>query len=391
MDNFRLAALTALWYAASLLFNLGMKRSHALIPDVLVLTTLQFCVGAVALGVAWGFNAVRGPEFSRQNALVCWSALLFFGGTLCTNVSLTLLSVSFAHVVKTLEPFFTVAIVYAWERTPPSCTSVLALALTAAGVLVATSVQRKSAGKDSAFSAGLAVALLANLFLQLRNVLNKRLMKGADDEAAESTPRPLELMLYTLALGLPLQLAVHAGADVVNALEPAPPAVSRYAHYGDAHPLWLLVTPLAFVAYQAASILVLAQVDPVMHAVLNACKRMVVIGLGAALMREVLSVGYAAGAAFAVAGVAAYSLAKGLSTSAAHTRAQLVLSVALFGVAAVAASGGVLGPPLPGGGAAAVVLRPPPPPPRQHGRANASLFASRKSHLRRPTSYKAGS
>ena len=49
MDNFRLAALTALWYAASLLFNLGMKRSHALIPDVLVLTTLQFCVGAVAL------------------------------------------------------------------------------------------------------------------------------------------------------------------------------------------------------------------------------------------------------------------------------------------------------------------------------------------------------
>ena len=79
MDNFRLAALTALWYAASLLFNLGMKRSHALIPDVLVLTTLQFCVGAVALGVAWGFNAVRGPEISRQTALVCWSALLFFG------------------------------------------------------------------------------------------------------------------------------------------------------------------------------------------------------------------------------------------------------------------------------------------------------------------------
>ena len=156
--------------------------------------------------------------------------------------------------------------------------------------------------------------------------------------------------------------------------------MSRYAHYGDAHPLWLLVTPLAFVAYQAASILVLAQVDPVMHAVLNACKRMVVIGLGAALMREVLSVGYAAGAAFAVAGVAAYSLAKGLSTGAAHTRAQLVLSVALFGVAAVAASGGVLGPPLPSGGAAAVVNRPPPPPPRQHGRANASLFASRKWH-----------
>ena len=143
-----------------------------------------------------------------------------------------------------------------------------------------------------------------------------------------SPPSPLELLLATMSAGLPMQLALQGCMDSYAVLQPHPPAVSRYAHYGDAPVLWLLVPPLCFVVYQAASICVLARVEPVTHAVLNALKRMVVIGLGAALTHEAHSAYYLGGAALAVAGVSAYSLSKFMRTSASHTRTRIGLVAA---------------------------------------------------------------
>ena len=65
--------------------------------------------------------------------------------------------------------------------------------------------------------------------------------------------------------------------------------------------------------------------EPVTHAVLNALKRMAVIGLGAALTHEHYSAYYVGGAAVAVAGVSAYSLSKFLRTEASHTRMRILL------------------------------------------------------------------
>jgi len=195
--------------------------------------------------------------------------------------------------IKTCEPFFTVVIVYMFDGTLPGRTSTLALVTAVTGVLVASVAQRASAGKSHDFAVGISVAMLANLALQLRNVVNKRLMATDDgrsgtalilpssdaspqsdaSEASESVPSdpppppppPFTLMLLTLAGALPLQLMLHAASDVASRLLALPPSASRYAHYADAPALWLLVPPLAFVTYQSASIFVLARVDPVMH------------------------------------------------------------------------------------------------------------------------------
>ena len=146
----RLAALVLVWYVASLTFNVGMKRSHALVPDVLVLTTFQFGLGALAYGVALLTGAATLPHARWATPLLS-SAALLLGGTLFTNVSLTLLSVSFTHVIKTCEPFFTVMIVYLWDGQLPHPTAVLALVVTVVGVLVASTDQRARAGKSNAF------------------------------------------------------------------------------------------------------------------------------------------------------------------------------------------------------------------------------------------------
>ena len=245
--------LVFVWYAANLGFNMGMKRSHALVPDVFVLTTFQFAAGALTYGAALLFSAAVLPR--GLWAALGGSATLLLGGTLFTNVSLTLLSVSFTHVIKTCEPFFTVVIVYLWDRKMPEPTACLALGVTVLGVLVASTDQRARSGKSSSFSVGVGVAMLANLCLQLRNVLNKKLMaKPAAAPEAEYL-RPLNLLLATLTAGLPMNLVLQATVDTYAALQPTPPTASRYAHYGDANLLWLLVTPTCFVVYQVRPLL----------------------------------------------------------------------------------------------------------------------------------------
>ena len=96
MSELTLAAQVVVWYISNLLFNLGIKRSHALVPDVIALTTIQFALGtfALALMVALGFVQLPASQWHR---LILWSAALFLGGTLSTNVSLILLSVSFTR------------------------------------------------------------------------------------------------------------------------------------------------------------------------------------------------------------------------------------------------------------------------------------------------------
>jgi len=365
-EVWNLALLILVWYVANLGFNVGMKRSHALVPDVLVLTAFQFGAGAIAFGGAWLTGHAKLPHARWAARLGC-SAVLLLGGTLTTNTSLTLLSVSFTQVIKTCEPLFTVVIVYFWDGKLPDATASVALLVTVVGVLVASTDQRAQSGKKSELVVGVGVAMLANLCLQLRNVLNKKLMappcsssssahaalggaegtteganltegkRGAEAVAVPSPPSPLELLLTTMSAGLPVQLALQGCSDVYHALQPHPPAVSRYAHYGDAPVLWLLVPPVCFVLYQAASICVLARVEPVTHAVLNALKRMVVIGLGAAITHEAYSVYYVGGAAVAVAGVSAYSLSKFLRTKASHTRMRIgLVAAALLLLAAFA-------------------------------------------------------
>ena len=361
----------ASWYVTNLLFNVGMKYSHAVLPDVMMLTTTQFAAGALCLSAAVVSGAVNpAPSWLSPELLVL--SVLLLAGTLCTNISLVVLSVSFTHVIKTCEPLFATVIVYAFDRVLPGPTAVGAIATTIVGVLIASIEQRKSAGKPHNFRLGIAVAILANFFLQLRNVLNKRMMRPVAVESArrgaavnegeaaqlsdaikeQSSPifekpppsppklQPSELLLLNMMGALLVQLLLHSLAFLtIN-----PPAyASRYDKYAGASQWWLLVPPTTFVLYQLGSILVLARVDPVTHALLNALKRIVVIGLGAVYTGERLTVGFTVGVAVAVAGASAYSLAKVLRTSAAH----VWLRLGMFALAAstvTASASGVFAP-----------------------------------------------
>lgn len=78
---------------------------------------------------------------------------------------------------------------------------------------------------------------------------------------------------------------------------------------------WLLVTPLAFIAYQLCSLHVLCEVHPICHAIANGMKRIVVLGAGALCMAEPLSWSFVAGALIALVGVTGFAITKHLNLS----------------------------------------------------------------------------
>ena len=70
-------------------------------------------------------GALRASNWWACRTQLLQTSLLLLLGTLCTNVSLVVLSVSFTHVIKTCEPLFTVVIVYCMDGKLPTTKALL--------------------------------------------------------------------------------------------------------------------------------------------------------------------------------------------------------------------------------------------------------------------------
>lgn len=384
-------AVVGCWYGGHLLFSIGMKHSVACVADVARLTSAQLALGAAVLSAGYGLRLIPAVPW-----WLWWQGtpqgLLFLAGSLCTNTSLTLLAVSFAYLLKAIEPFFTMALVWAVDGTPPSALQFFSLVLASTGLMLTGCAQRAmhtpSRHADAPATdatageyAGVVLALLSNLLLQLRNVLNKQLLRPpptpdvsrrtmstvplivsdtgspcsngspfplreqgsrgcaalalataplarelshpTDPEAARG-PQPLQVLLVSFVTAAAAQLlldtlshsVLYPGALMGSLGITSPPlSTSTAAKCAASRPasLWVLATPACFLLYQVASILVLGEVEPVVHAALNSLKRAMVVVASAMLMHEPVSVEYLVGGAATLIGVSALSSATKLA------------------------------------------------------------------------------
>jgi drug/metabolite transporter (DMT)-like permease len=396
-------AVVGCWYGGHLLFSIGMKHSVACVADVARLTTAQVGLGAAVLSAGYGLRLI--PAVPRW---LWWQGtpqgLLFLAGSLCTNASLTLLAVSFAYLLKAIEPFFTMALVWLVDGKPPGVLQFFSLVLASTGLMLTGCAQhamhtasRRADAPDADPTAGeyagVVLALLSNLLLQLRNVLNKQLLRPPpapdlksrsisivsldaceadspprsvspfpDDnpaplcpaaaprltvapsaqelllhpspEAASSPtiPQPLQVLLVSFVSAAAAQLLLdtlsHSAfypSDLAAALgvtsRPVSPSTAAQCTGSRQASFWVLATPACFLLYQVASILVLGEVEPVVHAALNSLKRALVVVASAMIMHEPVSAEYLVGGAATLIGVSALSSAAKLAKPSAHASA----------------------------------------------------------------------
>mmetsp|Transcript_17124 Transcript_17124/g.40888 ORF Transcript_17124/g.40888 Transcript_17124/m.40888 type:complete len:248 (+) Transcript_17124:315-1058(+) len=96
----------------------------------------------------------------------------------------------------------------------------------------------------------------------------------------------------------------------------------------------LLWPPVTFCTYQTLSMVVLSLMHPVTHAVLNTCKRGVVVLYGVVVLHELITMSWLSGMGVALVGVLGFSLSRRVLTSEQEHKLQVVIAMCLgFAVA----------------------------------------------------------
>jgi drug/metabolite transporter (DMT)-like permease len=384
------------WYGTGVVFAVAFKLCCAYWNDIVFLTTLQFGVSAIFLSLglpfAGGMAPLRAVMFEadlselgcdetkagedpdarsrsigtqtvqhtsvgsilhiKMNLII--TAVLFLSGTLLTNISLDLLPIGVAHILKACEPLVTL-VVLGLRKEMPELTSLTAAFCIVVGVIYSTSAQEGEMNPR-----GIFCILASNVCFQLRNILNKDALREealskSETEQQRPKPSPFHLLAALFIIALPFQLTLHAvklfyqyrlsvkvtfqGHQLIMDIEPAEEqatAVYLNASAEDSHLdagfwpyAWLILPPCAFAAYQLCSIFVLSKVHPLAHALVNTTRRGVIIGLGAYLTGEHLTLSYAFGAAVTLSGLFAFSISKRLTRQSSHriVRASLILVI----------------------------------------------------------------
>lgn len=99
----------AVWYMLNIYYNIINKKLLNIIPSSLVIGTFQLGVGAVYALLLWMLKLRPLPIITSQ-APYWYVGICHAIGQLCSMVSLMAGPVSFTHIVKALEPFFSAGV-----------------------------------------------------------------------------------------------------------------------------------------------------------------------------------------------------------------------------------------------------------------------------------------
>ncbi|XP_059061642.1 solute carrier family 35 member E1 homolog [Achroia grisella] len=285
-------ALCLVWYAVSSASNVVGKLVLTDFPYPMTVTMVQLLSIVVYSPPAFAVCGVRREtEFPRRYYWRVLVPLAFakFLTTVCSQISIWKVPISYAHTVKATTPLWTAALarLLFGERQPRGVQA--ALVLIAAGVAVA------SATELHFDSLGLGAALAAAALLSLQHLYSKRVMR---DTGAHHLRLLQALSRPALLLFLPAWACSDGAA--LRARGGAAPAEAA-----------LLAADGALAWLQAvAAFSVLSRVSPLAYAVASAAKRAAVVGASLLVLRNPAPPLNLAGMALAALGVLAYNRAK---------------------------------------------------------------------------------
>ncbi|GLI71662.1 hypothetical protein VaNZ11_016898 [Volvox africanus] len=295
--NWKLPVYIFLWYAFNIIFNIINKSTLNTFPCPWFIGTWQLIASGLFMVVLWVTRLHPTPSVDAKFFAALLPVALFHTiGHIAAVVSFSQMAVSFAHIVKSAEPVFSVALSgpllgvgypwYVWASLLP--------------IVAGCSL---SAMKEVSFAwNGFNNAMISNLGMVLRNIYSK---KSLNDYKHIDGINLFGLISFaSLLYCLPAALVLESGA-----WQAAWQAAATKA--GQKATLQLLLWGGVFYhLYNQLSYMVLDQgISPVTFSVGNTMKRVAVVVSSVMFFRNPVSPLNWAGSFIAIAGTYLYSLA----------------------------------------------------------------------------------
>jgi solute carrier family 35, member E1 len=309
--TFSLSTITSLFHSLSLypslshihtLIHYTVKNKQLLnkFPAPITVGTLQLGVGAIYAIILWVVGA-RGPPILLPPGIKSVREVGFYhgAGQLLSMVSLGAGPVSFTHIVKALEPFFS-SIVSALVTGKWLNWRVYATLIPVVGGVSYACLNERS------FSwLAFWMAMGSNLVFALRAVVSKRAM---DSTLVGINVTPANMFaavtIASFFMCLP-GIVAFEGGSLENAWEKAIAEMSRTEIVRD-----ILLTGILHYTGNEVMYMALGSVHPVTLAVGNTMKRVFIILASVLVFRNHFTTQTAIGSAIGIAGVLLYSITK---------------------------------------------------------------------------------
>jgi len=175
MENLTICFYFLAWYALNVIYNLVNKKVLNPPPAPLTVGTFQFLVGGLYCSLIWMVGLRPRPNLTATGKNAVHNVGLYHSfGQLATMVSLGAGAVSFTHIVKAMEPFFSAMVsgLYfkKWMKTPVYLTLIPVVGGVGYACL-----------KELNFSwLAFGAAMSSNLFFALRAVMSKLALQSGD-------------------------------------------------------------------------------------------------------------------------------------------------------------------------------------------------------------------
>ena len=290
-----------LWYALNIQYNIANKKVLNVLPLPLTVASVQLGIGALYVGLIWFFQVRPTPRLTLGGKqIVKRIGVCHMSGQILTVTALGAGTVSFAHIVKASEPFFSAAvsaIVFQRWMKPQVYATLLPVV---GGVAYACL-------NDASFSVtALLAGLGSNVAFALRAVYSKAGMEAhetiGDNVTAANLYGAVTLVSFLLSL---LPALVFESTSLPGLWSEASRSMSTMSLV-----MRVLVSGITHYTNNEVMFLALSNVHPLTLAVGNTMKRVFVLIASIVVFHTPLSPQAGIGSAVGISGVLSYSLAR---------------------------------------------------------------------------------
>ena len=278
------------------------KKILNILPAPLTVGTIQFGIGALYCALVWALGLRPYPKLTPSGKSAVASVGLYHSlGQLASMMSLGAGPVSFTHIVKAMEPFFS-ALVSGFFFKKWMKPQVYATLIPVVGGVGYACL------KELNFSwLAFGAAMASNLAFALRAVMSKlALQSGSETGSNLSPPNMFGLVTwFALLISIPIAL-VGEGRGFMDLLSASLEEVESTTQFARA----ILISGLFHYLNNEVMYLALGSVHPVTLAVGNTMKRVFILVASVMVFHNPISVQACIGSGVGIAGVLLYSLTK---------------------------------------------------------------------------------